>query len=115
MIGGMMILDYFNGRAFDQMSDREIIPDSSRAALSRAVNLSKQLPKKFVDTYGGFTCANVQMKLYGRVFYLEDNDEMEKLEAAGGHTDPEKCIGVVGNAAQWTLEILLDSGLLSLD
>jgi len=115
MIGGMMILDYFNGRPFDQMSDSKIIPDPNIASLSRAVKLSQQLPKKFIDAYGGFNCANVQMSLFSRVFYLGDDDDMRKFEAAGGHTDPQKCLGVVGNGAKWALEILLDNEIVSLE
>ena len=40
------------------------------------------------------------MRLYQRLFYLDDEDEMGKLEAAGVHTDPQKCLGVVDNAAK---------------
>ena len=114
VVGGMMVLDYFYGRPFEHMSDSKIIPDPNIESLGRAVETAKKLPKKFINAYGGFNCANIQMQLYGRVFYLDDEDEMGKLEAAGGHTDPKKCPGVVGNAAKWTLEILLDSGIISL-
>jgi hypothetical protein len=114
VVSGMMVLDYFCGRPFEHMSDSEIIPDPNIESLERAVEMAKKLPKKFINAYGSFNCANIQMQLYGRVFYLDDEDDMGKLEAAGGHTDPKKCLGVVGNAAKWTLEILLDSDIISL-
>ena len=114
VVGGMMVLDYFCGRPFEQMSDSKIIPDPNIESLSRAVEMAKKLPKRFINAYGGINCANIQMQLYGRVFYLDDEDEMGKLEAAGGHTDPKKCPGIVGNAAKWTFEILLDSDIISL-
>ena len=114
VVGGMMVIDYFSGRPFEYMSDSEIIPDPNIESLGRAVEIAKKLPKKFINTYGGINCANIQMQLYCRVFYLDDEDEMGKLESAGGHTDPEKCPGVVGNAAKWTLEILLDRDIISL-
>ena len=34
----------------------------------------------------------------------------KNLGEAGGHSNPEKCPRVVGNAAKWTMEILLDQG-----
>ncbi len=42
------------------------------------------------------------------MFYLEDMQEFQKLEDAGGHSDPQKAPRIVGNAARWTLEVLLD-------
>ncbi len=44
--------------------------------------------------------ANIQRRLYERLFYLDDEDEMGKLEAAGRHSEPKKCLGVVDNAAK---------------
>jgi hypothetical protein len=40
---------------------------------------------------------------------------MEKFNNAGGHSDPEKsCCMVVGTAARWVMEILLDKGVVEL-
>ena len=111
IVGGMMVLDYFCGRPFEHMSDNEVVPDPNLEDLHRAMQISKQLLKKYIGTFGGINCANIQLQLFGRVFYLDDNDDMQKLEKAGGHSNPEKCPGVVGNAAKWTLEILLDNGI----
>ena len=115
VIGGMMVLDYFCGRPFEHMSDSEIIPDPNLEDLHRSVQISRQLVNKFIETYGGFNCTNVQLQLYGRVFYLADDDDMKKLEKAGGHSDPTKCPGVVGNAAKWTFEILLNNDIIAID
>jgi hypothetical protein len=41
-------------------------------------------------------------------------EEFKKLEEAGAHSNPEKCARIVGNAARWTLEILLDNGAVEL-
>ena len=54
----------------------------------------------------------LQQKFYGRQFFFLDPDEMVKFDKAGGHSDPTKCIRVVGNAARWTMEILLDKGVV---
>jgi len=51
---------------------------------------------------------------FGRPFYLNDPDEFRKLEEAGGHTDPQKCVDVVGQAASWAMEILLNKGAVEL-
>jgi hypothetical protein len=45
---------------------------------------------------------------------LEDMEEFAKLEAAGGHSDLSKCPRIVGNAARFTLEILLDKGAVEI-
>ena len=114
-IGGMMVLDYFCGRPFEHMSDKEVISDPNLEDLHHGVHISRQLVNKFIEKFGGFNCANVQLQRYGRVFYLADNDDMKKLEKAGGHSDPEKCPGVVGTSAKWTLEILFDNGNIIID
>ena len=115
VIGGMMVLDYFCGRPFEHMSDKEIISDPNLEDLHHGVQISRQLVNKFIENYGGFNCTNVQLQLYGRLFYLADDDDMKKLEAAGGHSNPDKCPGVVGKAARWTLEILSNNGILTID
>ena len=108
------VLDYFTGRPFEHMSDKEIIEDPNVNDLSAAIEVAKWLPKKYMEEYGSINCVNIQFQIYGRPFYLEDPDEMKKLEEAGGHSNPEKCPRVVGNAAKWTMEILLDKGAVTL-
>jgi len=52
-------------------------------------------------------------RFFGRHYYLGDPDETEKFEKAGGHSDPKKsACHIVGNAAQWVMEILLDKGVV---
>jgi len=114
VVGGMMVLDYFCGRPFEHMADSEIIPDPNLEDLHRGVQISRQLVNTFIENYGGFNCTNIQLQLYGRLFYLADNDDMKKLEAAGGHSNPKKCPSVVGNYSRWTLEILLNNGIITI-
>jgi hypothetical protein len=114
LVGGLMVLDYFAGRPFEHMSDKEIIEDPNINDLSAAQEVAKWLPKKYIEEYGTINCANIQLQIYGRTFYLEDPDDMQKLEEAGGHSNPEKCPHIVGNAAKWTMEILLDKGVVTL-
>ena len=89
-------------------------PVLEAVALAEAQLVARQLPQKYIEEYGTINCANIQLQLYGRVFYLEDPEEMQKLEEAGAHSNPEKCPRIVGNAAMWTMEILLDKGAVVL-
>jgi hypothetical protein len=114
LVGGIMVLDYFTGRPFEHMSDKEVIEDPNVSDLDKAQQVARQLPQKYIEEYGTITCANIQLQLYGRAFYLEDPEEMKKLEEAGAHSNPEKCPRIVGNAAMWTMGILLDEGVVSL-
>ena len=75
---------------------------------------ARSLVTKYLNEYGTITCANIQLQLYNRFFYLEDEDEFRKLEEAGAHSNPEKCPRIVGNAARWTMEILLNRGAVEL-
>lgn len=110
LVGGIMVLDYFFGRPFEHMSDKEVIQDPNINDLFVAQPVAKSLANKYIEEYGTITCANIQLQLFGRVFCLEDRDEFRKFEEAGGHSNPEKCPRIVGNAARWTMEILLDNG-----
>jgi hypothetical protein len=108
LVGGIMVLDYHFGRPFEHMSDKEIIQDPNINDLFVAQPVARSLVTRYISEYGTITCANIQMQIYNRVFYLEDYDEFKKLEQAGAHSNPDKCPRIVGNAARWTLELLLD-------
>ena len=114
LVGGIMALDYFFGRPFELMSDNELIQDPNVNALFAAQPMARALTDKYVQEYGTITCINIQRQLYDRFFYLEDMEEFEKFDEAGGHSNPEKCPRIVGNAAMWTMEILLDNGAIAL-
>jgi len=65
--------------------------------------LVKKLHDKFVEKYGSIICGNVHRKLYGRVYYIADSEELEKFDKAGAHD--WGCTGVCGDVARWTVEI----------
>ena len=115
LVGGIMILDYYFGRPFELMSDKEVIQDPNIDSLMAAQPIARALCDKYVDEYGTITCAHIQRQIYGRVYYFEDMDEFQIFNEAGGHSDPNKCPRIVGNAAKWTMEILLDNGGVELD
>jgi len=108
LIGGTMVLDYFFGRPAEKMSYQEQI-QSNVDALADALGVAGLLYDKYVKEYGSIICPHIQVQLFGRHYYFLDPDEVRKFEEAGGHED--KCPHIVGNAARWTMEILLDKGL----
>ena len=98
--GGVMAISYRIGRERNNFGDPEL-------ARVKARELGLKLYDQFIETYGSGNCADIQKKLFGRSFNLLDPREREAFEAAGSHVD--KCPSVVGNAARWTVEFLLDN------
>jgi len=109
LIGGTMVLDYFFGRPASMMSHEEGVSGNVELHVD-AIQAATPLFYKYIEEYGTILCPQIQMKLFGRHYYFLDEDEMEKFERAGGHED--KCTNVVGKAARWTLEILIDKGAI---
>lgn len=110
LIGGTMILDYFLGRTTDEMSYTE---PANVEPLRNAVKTAGLLFDRYMQEYGSILCPHIQTKLYGRYFYLPDQQESEKFAEAGGHGDsPKSCNNVVGNAAMWAMDILIDKGVV---
>ena len=113
VIGGTIVLDYYLGRSADMVSATQTIPQSMEE-LGRAMEAARLLSEKFVREYSSIMCPQVQTKIYGRSFNLQDPDDWKAFEAAGGHTDPTKCMRVVGNTARWTLETLIEKKVVTL-
>jgi C_GCAxxG_C_C family probable redox protein len=107
VIGGTIVLDYYLGRTADMVSATQSTPQGM-AELSHAMESARAFCDKFVRQYGSILCPQVQEKIYGRSFNLQDPGDWKAFMDAGAHTDPTKCMLVVGNAARWTLETLLD-------
>lgn len=72
----------------------------------RVFHYAQKLYDKFVEKYGSPLCKDVQKKIFGRSFNLLDPKDYTEFEKAGGHID--KCPSVLGNAARWAAEIILD-------
>ena len=106
VVGGTIVLDYYLGRPAELLSATEDLPEG-KETLHNSMESSRAFCKKFSDEYGSILCPGVQRKIYGRSFNLQDDTDWEAFLAAGAHTDPSKCMSVVGNAARWVLEILM--------
>ena len=113
VIGGTIVLDYYLGRPANMVSATQEIPQSM-AELSRSMEAARSLCEKFNQQYGSILCPQVQTKVYGRSFNLQDPADWKAFEEAGAHTDPTKCMSVVGNAARWTLETLIEKRIVTL-
>jgi C_GCAxxG_C_C family probable redox protein len=111
VIGGTIVLDYYFGRAAGMISATQAMPQGL-VQLSRAMEAAGALCEKFIREYGSILCPQIQTKLFGRSFNLHDPADWEAFEKAGGHTDSTKCINVVRNAARWTLETLIEKGVV---
>ena len=113
VIGGTIVLDYYLGRPADMVSATQAI-SQGMADFSRAMEAARSLCERFIRQYGSILCPQIQAKIYGRSFNLQDPTDWKAFEEAGAHTDPTKCMSVVGNAARWTLETLLEMRVVSL-
>ena len=69
--------------------------------------LSRRFYERFVQEYGSCICRDVQKKIFGRSFDLHDSEDLKVFTEAGAHVD--KCTSVVGNAAKWVTEIILEA------
>jgi C_GCAxxG_C_C family probable redox protein len=113
VIGGTIVLDYYLGRPAHMVSATKMVPEGM-GALAQAMEAARGLCHRFIRGYGSILCPQVQTSIYGRSFNLQDPADWKAFQAAGAHTDPSKCMSVVGNAARWTLEILIDKGVVTL-
>jgi C_GCAxxG_C_C family probable redox protein len=107
LIGGTIVLDYFFGRPAADLSYTDQV-QANLEPLHSAVGIAGTLFDKFVEGHGTVICPHLQTRLFGRPFYIADDEEMAKFERLGGHANPEKsCCQVVGNTSRWVMELLL--------
>ncbi len=99
--GGVMALSLKYGR--DLQAYKAGDPEGKRL---KSYEKARQLYKRFEDEYGTVICKDIQKKIFGRSFDLRDPQEFKEFEEAGAHVD--KCPSVVGNAARWVAEIMLE-------
>jgi len=111
--GGVVVLAYFFGRPVDKLSPQER-KQTNVDALFASFPAPQSLADRFWKEYGTILCPHIQRQLFGRTWWLLDPDDLDKFEKAGGHSDPDKCCHIVGTAARWVMEILLDKGAVEL-
>ncbi|MEM0466962.1 MAG: C-GCAxxG-C-C family protein [Candidatus Thermoplasmatota archaeon] len=101
LAGGMLALGLLTGREYTIFQ--------SGGKKRRVFLFSKILYDRFIEEYGSPLCCDVQKKLFGRSFNLNDKDEYAAFEKAGAHVD--KCPSVAANVARWTAEIIIKHNL----
>lgn len=100
--GAIMFLGQLLGR------ERNDFADADGVRLETA-ELVRELRRRFVDEYGSVVCRNIQTKMMGRPYYLADPEELARFHDAGAHET--HCPEVVGRAARWAAEIVVERGL----
>ncbi len=68
--------------------------------------LSLKIMRKFEEKYGSNICGGIQKSKFGKSFDLTDPVQFAEFEKAGGHED--KCPEVVGSAARWVAEMIVN-------
>ena len=104
LIGGSMALSLLYGRSYDDMLKGKQSGKEKEQETLRI--LTKKLGERFEQEYGSFLCNDIEKKIFGRSFDKWNPDERKKKEEMGGHKD--KCPSVVGKAAHWVAELILD-------
>jgi C_GCAxxG_C_C family probable redox protein len=102
--GGVMALGLFAGRTRENF-------DGDRAEKDKCYALTKRLHDRFIENYGTVICGEVHKEIFGRSFSLRVLEDKPAFEEAGAH-NKDKCPVVVGSAAAWVAEILVDEGIL---
>jgi len=101
--GGLIVISLFRGRDFHDFQNEEI--------MIKGFKLGQPLIDKTKNEYGSIDCYDIQDKLTGRHYdcWSEEDQKIAKENDMHGKICPE----VVGKAARWTMEILIDGGLVN--
>ena len=97
--GGSMMISLFFGRRREFFND-----DNENKQCTK--NLIKRFHDTYKEKYGSVICSEIQHSIFGRSYNLWDSDDVQQFEKDGGHTD--NCTSVVGQAAQWAVELILE-------
>jgi len=103
-VGAIMVLGSLLGRERDNFED-------SANIRARTAELARKFRDKYIQEYGSVVCRDIQTKVLGRPYYIADPEDYEKFLAAGAHDI--YCPEVVGKAARWMVELILEEDLLN--
>jgi C_GCAxxG_C_C family probable redox protein len=103
-IGAILVLSSLLGRKRNNFPD----PEGIRYSM---LMLTRKFREKFIEEYGSVICRDIQNKILGRYYYLPDPQEFEKFHNTGAHDI--HCPEVVGKAAKWMTEIMLEESVVS--
>ena len=97
--GGVMVMSSIFGRTRERW-------DSDKEEKDRAHRMARSLMDKFNREYGSNICKIIHERIFGRNFNLLNPRDREDFERLGAHVD--KCTSVVGKAAAWATELILE-------
>jgi C_GCAxxG_C_C family probable redox protein len=97
--GGVMVMSSFFGRRREKWDDDKEEKDC-------AYRMARGLLDKFNQEHGSNICRTIHRNIFGRDFDLKDPLDREAFEKLGAHVD--KCTSVVGKAAAWATELILE-------
>lgn len=97
--GGVMVMSSIFGRRREKWNNDKGEKDCAH-------QMARALLNKFNREYGSHICKTIHRKLFGREFDLKAAPDREAFEQLGAHAD--KCTSVVGKAAAWATELILD-------
>ena len=100
--GTALVIGQICGRERNDFDDRE-------GTRFQAYRLTRLLVEEFTREFGSIICRDVQSRVFGRSFDLNDPQQFKLFEEAGAHRD--KCPDVVGRASRLGLKIILEAGL----
>ncbi len=98
-VGGVMVMSSLFGR-------RRVMWEYDNDEKDCAHNMAKELFGMFNREYGSIICKRIHRRLFGRTFDLRNVRDREAFERLGAHVD--KCTSVVGTAAGWATELILN-------
>lgn len=97
--GGVMVMSSLFGR-------RRKIWNDDKEEWECAHTMARAFMEKFHHEYGSNICRSIHGNIFNRTFDLRDTHDREAFEKAGAHVD--KCTSVVGKAAAWATELILE-------
>lgn len=97
--GGVMVMSSVFGRRREKWDDDIEEKDCAH-------DMAKALLDKFNREYQSNICETIHHRIFGRNFNLRDITDRAAFEKMGAHVD--KCNVVVGKAAAWATEIILE-------
>jgi len=100
--GSMMVIGLFRGRDINDLDNREM--------MAKGFKLGQPLIEKTQKKYGSINCYDIQEYLTGRHYSCWSEEDQKIANENGLFT--KVCPQVIGEAARWTLEILIDEGLI---
>ena len=101
--GAVLMLGLLFGRTQAEQGSAK-----GHAAKDYTTLMAASMHDLFITRFNSVTCKDIHGQLLGRSYDLRDAHDKVAFHEAGAHDDADKCCDVVGTAARWTVEIILD-------